>query len=71
MTDEKRFFTDLVRALRADGRPFTTIAEKADVSSQTLHNWDEGKVETPHLRTACRVARVLGLQVRLLRANEP
>lgn len=66
MTRELRI---IVRAIEEDVRTYQQIAVAANVTLQTIYNWVNNKVEYPHMRTAVRVANVLGLSWRLVRAN--
>jgi transcriptional regulator with XRE-family HTH domain len=39
------------------------VADYADVSISTLHNWLKGDVYLPHLRTLTAVADAIGFQI--------
>ena len=44
------------------------VAEHADVAPCTLYNWLSGKTQKPRLDTVIRTAKVIGFDVRLIRA---
>lgn len=60
----------LVTLILKSDMTYDEIARQSGVTSQTLYNWVSGRVISPQLAKAARVARVLGHDFDLIRRGK-
>ena len=62
-TVRTRVFLDLITLLSTED--LKTVANEAEVTYQTLHNWLYGATLNPHINTLFKVANALGYEIAL------
>jgi len=65
-----RLFLDLLVCIQDSGFSVDALANEAGVASATLYFWLDGKTRHPRIDTVYKVARALGMDVRLYRTHK-
>lgn len=69
-TERSKLFCDIIGLIASkQWADLRELAEKAEVSAQTLWNWSYGATYNPQINTLVRVAEALGYEITLVRAK--